>query len=128
MQEAFIFSGVLQQHKNSPDWGSEVSEILAKGVNRPKSGRDVGDHPPITPTKLATQKELDGETWKLYDYIARHFIGTVAKDCRYLGTTVTFKINAETFTTSGKTLIDPGYTTVMPWQVWFAKKKSIFCL
>lgn len=89
-------------------------------MNRPKGGHDVGDHPPITPTKLATQKELDGDAWKLYDYIARHFIGTVAKDCRYLSTTVTFKINSETFTTSGKTLIDPGFTTIMTWQVCFS--------
>lgn len=112
-----IFRDVLKQQRNSPDWGSEVAEILAKGVNRPKSGNDAGDHPPITPTKLATQKELDGDSWKLYDYIARHFIGTVSKDCKYLTKTVTFKINSETFTTSGKTLLEPGYTTVMPWQV-----------
>lgn len=77
----------------------------------------LGDHPPITPMKLATSTELTGDAWKLYDYIARHFIGSVARDCKYLSTTVVFDINDEIFTTTGKTLLDPGYTTVMTWQV-----------
>lgn len=86
-------------------------------MNRPKSGHDAGDHPPITPTKLATRNELDGDAWKLYDYIARHFIASISDDCKYLTTTVTFNVNGEIFTTSGKTLLDPGYTAIMPWQV-----------
>lgn len=79
----------------------------------------IGDHPPITPMKSASPIELTGDSWKLYDYITRHFIATVSKDCRYMSTTVTFVINEETFSTSGKTLLDPGFTTIMPWQVKF---------
>lgn len=67
--------------------------------------------------KPATKNELDGDAWRLYDYITRHFIATLAKDCTYLTTTTTFNINDEIFTVSGKTLIDPGFTSVMTWQV-----------
>lgn len=67
--------------------------------------------------KAASRNELDGDSWKLYDYITRHFIGTLAKDCKYLSTVVTISINEELFTITGKTLLDPGYTSVMTWQV-----------
>lgn len=67
--------------------------------------------------RSATRNDLDGDAWKLYDYIARHFIGTLARDCRYLSTVVTIAVNNEVFHINGKTLIDPGYTEVMTWQV-----------
>lgn len=68
--------------------------------------------------KKATRNELDSEAWKLYDYITRHFIGTLARDCKYLSTTATILINEEIFSVTGKTLLDPGYTTVMTWQAF----------
>lgn len=52
--------------------------------------------------KKATRNELDSEAWKLYDYITRHFIGTLARDCKYLSTTATILINEELFTVTGK--------------------------
>lgn len=67
--------------------------------------------------KAASRNELDGDAWKLYDYITRHFIATVSPDCRYISTTATFNINDEIFTTTGKTVVDPGFTTIMTWQV-----------
>lgn len=110
--------------QNSPEWGSEVRTILSEGIARPKKGHDAGDHPPITPMKLATRNELDGDAWKLYDYITRHFIGSLAKDCRYLSTTATLELASETFTSTGKTLIDPGYTSIMHWQA-FGKNEIV---
>ena len=43
-----------------------------------RKGHDAGDHPPITPMRSATEGELDNDSWRLYDYITRHFIGTVS--------------------------------------------------
>jgi len=73
----FFCRGVLKQQQHSVEWGSEVRDILGEGINKPRKGHDAGDHPPITPMKLATRSDLDGDAWKLYDYIARHFIATV---------------------------------------------------
>ncbi|KAK9732423.1 Toprim domain [Popillia japonica] len=122
--ENFDILGVLKEQQNNPDWGKDAADVLSQGVNIPKGGRDVGDHPPITPMKPANRNELDGDAWRLYDYITRHFIGTVSRDCKYLSTTTTFIINQENFSIVGKTLIDPGYTTVMPWQA-FGKNEII---
>jgi DNA topoisomerase-3 len=48
----------------------------------------------------------------------------VSRDCKYLSTTVTFKVGSETFTCVGKTLLDPGYTTIMHWQA-FGKNETV---
>ncbi|XP_036147278.1 DNA topoisomerase 3-beta-1 isoform X2 [Monomorium pharaonis] len=74
--ENFDLLSTLKQQQNSPEWGEEVCKIITTGINRPKKGHDAGDHPPITPMKHATRNELDGDSWRLYDYITRHFIAT----------------------------------------------------
>lgn len=52
------------------------------------------------------------------------FILKVSQDCRYLSTTATFGVGSEKFSTTGKTLLDPGYTTVMHWQA-LAKNETV---
>lgn len=71
----------LRQQQNSTEWGTEVRAILAEGINKTRKGHDAGDHPPITPMKLANRNDLEGDAWKLYDYITRHFIATVTHFC-----------------------------------------------
>ncbi|KPJ18846.1 DNA topoisomerase 3-beta-1 [Papilio machaon] len=67
---------------------------------------------------LYTESELEGDMWRIYDYVTRHFIATLCRDCRYLCTTATFQIGTETFSYSGNTLVDAGYTEVMHWQAF----------
>ena len=59
---------------------------------------------------------MDGDSWRIYDYVVRHFIGTVSYNCKYQSTTVNFSIGDEKFSFSGKKLIEPGFTAVMTWQ------------
>lgn len=51
-----------------------------------QGGVDAGDHPPITPVAAATEEDLGGgDTWRVYDYVARHFLGSIsppAVSCR----------------------------------------------
>nr|XP_014337517.1 PREDICTED: DNA topoisomerase 3-beta-1 [Bos mutus] len=114
--ESFDLKGPLRQQANHPYWADTVKRLLAEGINRPRKGHDAGDHPPITPMKSATEAELGGEAWRLYEYITRHFIATVSHDCRYLQSSVSFRIGPERFTCTGKTVISPGFTEIMPWQ------------
>ncbi|XP_045539457.1 DNA topoisomerase 3-beta-1 [Papilio machaon] len=116
--ENFDLIGALRQQQGSNKWGEEVRALLANGINKPKKGHDAGDHPPITPLKHATESELEGDMWRIYDYVTRHFIATLCRDCRYLCTTATFQIGTETFSYSGNTLVDAGYTEVMHWQAF----------
>ena len=105
-----------RQQQSNNDWGSEVRELLSKGLNKPRKGHDAGDHPPITPTRGASRDHLDTDSYRIYDYVVRHFIGTVSYNCKYLLTTVYFDINGESFTFAGKKLTEPGFTNVMTWQ------------
>jgi len=114
--ENFDLKDVLRQQQNSSDWGQDVKDLLSKGINKPRKGHDAGDHPPITPMRAATRNELDGDSWKIYDYVVRHFIGTVSYNCKYQSTTIKMDINGENFSYSGKKLTDLGFTKVMTWQ------------
>uniref|UniRef100_A0A673WG20 DNA topoisomerase n=1 Tax=Salmo trutta TaxID=8032 RepID=A0A673WG20_SALTR len=111
----FDLKGTLRQQANNPFWAQEVKALLSEGLNRPRKGADAGDHPPITPMRAASEGELGSDGWRLYEYIVRHFIATVSQDCKYLQTTISFTIASEGFSCSGKTLISPGFTEVMPW-------------
>ncbi|MCL4135961.1 UNVERIFIED_CONTAM: hypothetical protein GTU68_032198 [Idotea baltica] len=109
------FRGALRLQSNHSDWGRDVKELLSEGISRPKKGHDVGDHPPITPMKAAESNQLDHDSWRLYEYIVKHFIGTLMPDCTYLSTVVSTVIGGENFSITGKTLVDPGFTKVMTW-------------
>lgn len=114
--ENFDLKGCLRQQANNPYWSDTVKALLSEGLNRPRKGSDAGDHPPITPMRSATEAELGGDAWRLYEYIARHFIATISYDCKYLQTTISFSVGPERFTCTGKAVISTGYTEIMPWQ------------
>lgn len=114
--ENFDLSGTLKQQSSSPDWGAYVKDLLNSGIHKPRKGVDAGDHPPITPMKAATEAELGHDAWKLYDFITRHFIGTISPDCKYKQTTVFFEIGAERFSCTGSILLSPGFTEIMTWK------------
>lgn len=56
--ENFDFRSALQSQRSHRDWGAYVTELLNKGIAQPRKGKDVGDHPPITPMRSATANEL----------------------------------------------------------------------
>ncbi|ROT81135.1 putative DNA topoisomerase 3-beta-1 [Penaeus vannamei] len=113
--ENFDLKGALRIQEGHSDWGSTVREILRDGIQKPKKGHDAGDHPPITPMRCADRNQLDHDSWRLYEYITKHFIGTLMPDCIYLSTTICISIGAENFSVNGKQLLDPGFTKVMDW-------------
>jgi DNA topoisomerase IA len=63
----------------------------------------------------ATEADLDSDSWRLYDYIARHFIGSVSPDCRFTKTRAAFSLGGERFHCSGRATVAPGFTAIMPW-------------
>lgn len=47
-----------------------------------RCGEDVGDHPPITPMRAPTPDEISGTAdAQIFDYVIRHFFGTVRSSC-----------------------------------------------
>jgi DNA topoisomerase-3 len=66
------------------------------GFSPPKSGHDAGDHPPITPT-TKTPNSLEGTQRRLYDFVARHYLGSLSKNAKLLKSFIKFAIGNEFF-------------------------------
>ena len=96
--------------------GTLAKELLSAGLTRPKAGHDAGDHPPITPMRSASPGELSGDQWRIYEYVARHFIASLSPDARFAKTKIGILLNGENFSVSGKSLIEAGWMDVMPGQ------------
>jgi DNA topoisomerase-3 len=71
----------------------------------------VTDHHAIIPTGVNPTGLSDMEK-KVFDLVARRFIGVFFPDCLFATTTVMGKAGDEEFKTSGKTILDPGWRTV----------------
>ena len=94
-----------------------------------QGGHDAGDHPPITPVASATEQELGGgDMWRLYDYVARHFLGSLSPACTFARTTAAFSAGHETFAASGTSPRRPGFTAIMPWRVQVASTRFTYLL
>lgn len=119
--ENFDLRSVVRTLGSVHDYKEATAKILTN-FHAPKSGSDKGDHPPLTPTASASREQFDSDTWKVYDFICRHFLATVSRDMVYKVTTYEFKVGEELFTTSSNQLIDAGFTDIMTWQA-FAKNE-----
>ena len=113
--EHYNLMEVLEPHRRHPVWGEYVRDLLDNGVHVPKSGVDAGDHPPITPMRVAVESDLMGDGWRLYEYICRHFIASVSPDCKTLKSKAVFLVGKERFKLSGKRVSSPGFAGIMPW-------------
>lgn len=112
--ESFDVQGALAMQASHPIWGDYVKGLLAEGVARPRAGVDAGDHPPITPVRALDPAEYGGDQGRLYELVTRHFLATLSHDARFLQTKVLLSsVCGETFTVSGKIMIDPGYLAVL---------------
>lgn len=114
--KSFDFYSLINMFSSHPDVGRDVHELLRTGINQPKGGIDVGDHPPITPCRSATSQEIpDRDGWRVYDYVMRHFLGSICGDLKYKQTTITFTIGREIFTKTGAVVTNPGFSKFMTW-------------
>ena len=112
----FDFHEILASQTRNPIWGQYASSLMHDHV-KPKGGIDAGDHPPITPVRGATEEMLGGgDSWRLYEFVCRHFLGSISRDCVVKSTKILFKAGDETFSAHGTTVVHPGFTAVMHWK------------
>lgn len=122
--ENFDLRSVVRTLGNVSDFSEASSKILGN-FHAPKAGVNKGDHPPLTPTASANRDQFDSDTWKVYDYICRHFLATVSRDMTYKVTTYEFKVGEEIFTTTSNQLVDAGYSDIMTWQAFSKNELSV---
>jgi len=115
----FDFKSVVSTLKNY-NGSAEIKEyataLLESTIFNPKKGVDVGDHPPITPTSVAPLG-LGGDEARLYNFIARRFLGSISKDATFLKTKVKFEFKSDIkFETEGILMQDRGYLAIVDWE------------
>ena len=73
----------------------------------------VTDHHAIIPTGVIPQGLSDAEQ-KVFDLVARRFIGVFLPDCKFSTTTVLGEVDGIEFKVTGKEILDPGWRVVLP--------------
>lgn len=63
----------------------------------------------------ATEDVLGHDSWKLYQYICQHFLGTLSPECKYTKRTIEFESGGELFHYVGQHVTVKGFTSIMPW-------------
>ena len=121
----FDFQEILVAQRRHPVWGEYASALLLLQQQHDNfstgggggNGMDVGDHPPITPVRAATEESLGGGSdWLIYDLVARHFLGSISEDCLVRKGKAVFEAGKEMFTASGVSVVHPGFTAIMHWR------------
>ncbi|CAE7367179.1 unnamed protein product [Symbiodinium natans] len=81
--------------------------------------RDVGDHPPIVPLRVAASEELrSGAAKRLYDFVCRHFLASWLGDVQLERREACFSIGDFDFEVVLRRLPrDRGWLQAMPWRI-----------
>jgi len=116
---SFDVQQALREQSWHPNWGKTAGFILQNNPNiqPPHGGHDAGDHPPITPMKMAPRGEISkGKEWKLYDYIARHFIASFMDDFTYMEHKLYVSVGGFNFFYRWHVVQERGFMFAMPWK------------
>ena len=84
-----------------------------KKTKRVFDSSKVTDHHAIIPTGVIPQGLSDAER-KVFDLVARRFIGVFLPDCKFSTTTVLGEVDGIEFKVTGKEILDPGWRVVIP--------------
>ena len=97
-----------------PVYAEYIKPIGGKPLKKTKRVFDtskVTDHHAIIPTGVIPQGLSDMEQ-KVFDLVARRFIGVFLPDCKFSTTTVLGEVDGIEFKVTGKEILDPGWRVV----------------
>ncbi len=93
------------------EWIKPIGGKALKKSKRVFDTSKVTDHHAIIPTGVVPQHLSDAER-KVFDLVARRFIGAFLPDCKFATTTVTGQVDGIDFKATGKEILDPGWRVV----------------
>nr|CAD7453537.1 unnamed protein product [Timema tahoe] len=115
---------LVEMHTADHNWGEFANRVLESGPN-PRVGKKSDQaHPPIHPTKYTCN--LEGDEWRVYEFVVRHFLACCSKDAEGLETVVDIDINEEKFVASGLMIIARNYLDVYPYDKWSGKEIHVY--
>ena len=110
----FDFKGSLNNFSSHPDFGENVKKILKDYKFPVLKGINAGDHPPITPAKVATKNDLKGDHWRLYECICNNYFASISPPVQYDNITYTFDINGVIFEEYSTKINQEGFLLFQP--------------
>uniref|UniRef100_A0AC35TVD5 DNA topoisomerase n=1 Tax=Rhabditophanes sp. KR3021 TaxID=114890 RepID=A0AC35TVD5_9BILA len=116
-------NNLIEQQSMSSEWGEFASNVMGSGGPKPRNGNKSDQaHPPIHPLKFATKDQLQGNMWRIYELVVRHFLACCSRDAKGQETTIRLKVWDEIFCVNGLLIEDEGYLKVYPYDKWVDKK------
>eukprot|EP01083_Nonionella_stella_P198540 728845_1 len=96
---------LVQQHRNSNEWGDYVGRLLEQnGYRNPSQGKkDDKAHPPIHPTKFDQNAydNFSNDEKRVHEFVVRHFLACVSEHAKGHESKVIINIASEQFITTG---------------------------
>ena len=117
----FDFKGSLNNFSTHPIFGENIKKILKDYKNPILKGINAGDHPPITPAKVADKNDLKGNHWNLYECICNNYFASIAPPIQYDNITYKFDICGLSFEENSSKINNEGFLIFQP----FKKKNYI---
>ena len=117
----FDFKGSLNNFSSHPVFGENVKKILKDYKNPILKGINAGDHPPITPAKVANKNDLKGNHWNLYECICNNYFASISPPIQYDNITYKFEIAGLNFEEYSSKINNEGFLLFQP----FKKKNYI---
>jgi len=111
---SFDFEGNLKNFENHPTFGSNVKKLLYNFKKPTLKGYNAGDHPPITPSKYATNQQLSGDQWRLYEFICTHFFASLSPNIEYDNIQYKIDVNGIEFEETSNKITNQGYLLFFP--------------
>ena len=96
------------------------AQYVAFAKTAPRPGKrfiddtKVGDHHALIPTSIKPNPSLSANEAKIYNLVVRRFLAMFYPAAVYKQTKVTTKVAGETFQTSGRIELSPGWKEVIP--------------
>ncbi|XP_055342263.1 uncharacterized protein LOC129590861 [Paramacrobiotus metropolitanus] len=103
----------LSNLKGNNEFSSTIDQLMYDMPDTRRTGKDVGDHPPIIPLKSANGRLMQNErSYNLYQMICKHFLASLSSDCLYLEKTAVFDVDGEKFVLDGIEVLRNGFTDI----------------
>ena len=119
-KEGTDLHGLIRAQLPDGRWGQYAQGLLDGGFQWPRDGgHDDSAHPPIHPVKPGA--DLQGDEARLYEFVARRFLGCCSRDALGNETVVTVDLAGERFTASGLMILERNYLNVYTYDRWNAK-------
>ena len=117
--KTFDFKNNLKKFENSPIFRDDINELISEFDSNSLldfEGIDMGDHPPITPSRIPQKNKLKGEEYDLFKLICNYYFATLSPSIKYDKTNYIFKIGNTNYNAESSFIEQLGFMKFLPFK------------